>query len=250
MQRPDAAKRSLQTEQFCFELAKKFLAGCDPALPGKDRRLPFFIPGRMIGPAAGIFKPRSWSGLVADNSLQRGREMKNITQWLLKPPVDGPGAIILIRLMAGAVFLWEGILKFVYQNQGVGRFTKLGFPAPHFTATADGWLEIVGGLLLLTGLFTRLIAVPFIIEMLVAMASTKIPLYLGTSPLPLPPVPPQVGFWAVLHEIRSEYAQLLCCAFLLWIGPGRWSLDALLARTLAARVSEPLKGGKLQELKV
>jgi putative oxidoreductase len=66
--------------------------------------------------------------------------------------------------------------------------------------------------------------------MLVAMASTKIPLYLGTSPLPLPPVPPQIGFWAVLHEIRSEFAQLLNCAFLLLVGPGAWSIDALLAR--------------------
>jgi len=132
--------------------------------------------------------------------------------------------------MAGSVFLWEGILKFVYANQGVGRFTKLGFPAPHFTATADGWLEIVGGLLLLTGLMTRLITAPFIIEMIVAMASTKIPLYLGTSPLPLPPVPPQIGVWAVLHEIRSEFAQLLTCAFLLLVGPGRWSIDALLAK--------------------
>src|SRR5438105_6713665 len=58
----------------------------------------------------------------------------------------------------------------------------------------------------------------------------KIPLYLGTSPLPLPPVPPQIGFWAVLHEIRSEYAQLASCAFLLLAGPGQWSVDALLAR--------------------
>ena len=156
--------------------------------------------------------------------------MNKLTNWLLNPPTDGPTATILIRLMAGAVFLWEGILKFVYTNQGVGRFTKLGFPAPHFTATADGWFEIVGGLLLLTGLMTRLIAIPFVIEMIVAMASTKIPLYLGTSPLPLPPVPPQVGFWAVLHEIRSEYAQLLNCAFLVIVGPGAWSLDALLAR--------------------
>jgi uncharacterized membrane protein YphA (DoxX/SURF4 family) len=82
---------------------------------------------------------------------------------------------------------------------------------------------------LLSGFWTRLIALPFIIEMLVAMASTKIPLYLGTSPLPLPPVPPQVGFWAVIHEIRSEYAQLMTCAFLLCAGPGRWSIDALLA---------------------
>ena len=156
--------------------------------------------------------------------------MNNVIDWLLNPPTDGPRASILLRLMAGSVFLWEGILKFVYTNQGVGRFTKLGFPAPHFTATADGWFEIVGGLIILTGLLTRLVAVPFIIEMLVAMASTKIPLYLGTSPLPLPPVSPQIGFWAVLHEIRSEFAQLFTCAYLLMEGPGAWSLDALLAK--------------------
>jgi len=153
--------------------------------------------------------------------------MNNVINWLLNPPTDGPTATVLIRLMAGSVFVWEGILKFIYPNQGVGRFAKLGFPAPHVIATADGWLEIIGGLLLLGGMLTRAIAVPFIIEMIVAMASTKIPLYLGTYPLPLPPVPPQIGFWAVLHEIRSEYAQLLSCAFLLLVGPGRWSIDAL-----------------------
>src|SRR5216684_4099450 len=157
--------------------------------------------------------------------------MNNQISWLLHPPLDGPRATILIRVMAGTVFLWEGILKFVYANQGVGRFTKLGFPAPHFTATADAWLEIIGGTLLLAGFLTRLIAAPFIIEMLVAIASTKIPLYLGTSPLPLPPVPPQVGLWAVLHEVRSEYAQLLTVAFLLLAGPGQWSVEALLQRT-------------------
>jgi len=155
--------------------------------------------------------------------------MKDQINWLLHPPVDGPRATIILRVMAGTVFLWEGILKFVFANQGVGRFTKLGFPAPHFTATADGWLEIIGGILIISGLLTRAIAIPFMIEMLVAMASTKITMYLGTSPLPLPPVPPQIGFWAVLHEIRSEYAQLACCAFLLVNGPGRWSVDALLA---------------------
>ena len=156
--------------------------------------------------------------------------MKDQINWLLHPPIDGPQATILIRVMAGTVFLWEGIMKFVFANQGVGRFTKLGFPAPHFTATADAWLEIIGGILIVSGLLTRAIAIPFIIEMLVAMASTKIPMYLGTSPLPLPPVPPQVGFWAVLHEIRSEYAQLASCAFLLWAGPGPWSVDAILSR--------------------
>jgi len=174
--------------------------------------------------------------------------MKNLSNWLLNPPTDGPTATIVIRLMAGSVFLWEGILKFVYSNQGVGRFTKLGFPAPHFTATADGWLEIIGGLLLLTGFLSRLIAVPFIIEMVVAMASTKIPMYLGTSPLPLPPVPPQIGFWAVLHEVRSEYAQLLNCVFLLLVGPGPWSIDALLARRGALTSGGRLKQTKFQEV--
>src|SRR6516162_10601304 len=155
---------------------------------------------------------------------------KSIFRWLLNPPVSGPKSVLLLRLMAGGVFLWEGVLKFVYMNQGVGRFTKLGMPFPQFTAGFVGWLEIVGGLLLIAGLATRLIAIPFVIEMIVAMLSTKISLYLGTSPLPLPPVPPQVGVWAVLHEIRSEYAQLLTTAFLLINGPGRWSLDAILQR--------------------
>jgi len=150
---------------------------------------------------------------------------------------DGPKSSLLLRLMAGGVFFWEGLLKFVYANQGVGRFTKLGIPFPHFTATFIGGLEIVGGLLLLAGLTTRLIAIPFVAEMIVAILSTKISLYLGTSPLPLPPAPPQLGFWAVLHEVRSEYAQMLTVMFLMVNGPGKWSLDAVLRkrRTVSSR---------------
>jgi putative oxidoreductase len=156
--------------------------------------------------------------------------MKKMIAWFLSPPIDGPNSIFLLRLMAGGVFLWEGMLKFVYANQGIGRFTKLGMPFPHFTADFVACLEIVGGMLVLCGLATRLISAPFILEMIVAMLSTKISLYLGTSPLPLPPAPPKIGIWAVLHEVRSEYAQLLTSAFLLINGPGRWSLDAWLAK--------------------
>ena len=158
------------------------------------------------------------------------KHIRNILNWLMSPPTDGPRSTILCRLMAGGVFLWEGILKFVYTNQGVGRFTKLGIPFPHFTANFIACLEIGGGVLLLTGLMTRMIAIPFIAEMIVAMLSTKISLYLGKSPLPLPPTPPTSGIWAVLHEVRSEYAQLIADLFLMINGPGKWSLDALLRK--------------------
>jgi uncharacterized membrane protein YphA (DoxX/SURF4 family) len=156
--------------------------------------------------------------------------MKELFSWLLNPPADGPRSILALRLMAGGVFFWEGILKFVYTNQGVGRFTKLGIPFPHFTTNFIGGLEILGGLLFLSGLATRLIAVPFILEMIVAILATKISIFLGTSPLPLPAAPPKIGPWAVLHEIRSEYAQILTSIFLLINGPGKWSLDALFMR--------------------
>ncbi|HMK31825.1 MAG TPA: DoxX family protein [Terriglobales bacterium] len=175
--------------------------------------------------------------------------MNKAISWLVNPPTDGPKSILLLRLMAGGVFLWEGMLKFAYANQGVGRFTKLGIPFPHFTATFIGGLEIVGGLLLLAGLTTRLIAIPFVCEMIVAILSTKISLYLGTSPLPLPPAPPRVGLWAVLHEVRSEYAQLLTVLFLLVNGPGAWSLDAVLQRKWRKAVpSEPVQSSRSMNL--
>src|SRR6516225_3241107 len=184
-------------------------------------------------PVAGIFAAVRASGQQKEMTMTR-----KIALWLATPPVDAPGSVILLRLMAGGVFFWEGILKFVYVNQGVGRFTKLGMPFPIFTADFVGGLEVVGGLLLMAGLLTRWIAIPFIIEMIVAMLSTKISLYLGTSPLPLPPAPPKIGAWAVLHEIRSEYAQIMVAIYLLINGPGKWSLDALLATLRATQASE------------
>jgi putative oxidoreductase len=166
--------------------------------------------------------------------------MKRLVDWFFFPTESAPRATVLIRVMAGAVFFWEGILKFVYTNQGVGRFTKLGIPFPGPTAHFVAVLEIVGGLLLISGFLTRVIAVPFVIEMIVAILSTKISLYLGTSPLPLPPAPPQVGVWAVLHEIRSEYAQIMCALTLMITGPGPLSVDAILARARARRTTDQL----------
>ncbi|MBS1903916.1 MAG: DoxX family protein [Bacteroidetes bacterium] len=152
-------------------------------------------------------------------------------------PTDGPKATLVIRLMTGSVFFWEGILKFVYPNQGVGRFTKIGFPMPVELATFVALLEIIGGLCLLFGYRTRIVSALFIGQMIVAILSTKIALYLGTSPLPLPPAPPTVGMWAVLHESRADVAQLLTCVFLFLAGPGPISLDARRVSRPAGEVS-------------
>ena len=164
-----------------------------------------------------------------DKSFSKIHKMKKLIHWFVNPPVTGPSAILIIRLMTGTVFLWEGILKFVYVNQGVGRFTKLGFPFPDVTAHWIATGEIIGGLLLIFGIFTRFVSFYFMIQMIVAVLSTKIDLYFGISPLPMPPAPPKMGIWAVLHEIRSDFAQILGCLFLLLEGAGRRSLDFLIS---------------------
>jgi putative oxidoreductase len=167
------------------------------------------------------------------------KTIARLEEWLFHPPIEGPTATLLLRLMAGGVFVSEGIMKFVFPSLGVGRFTKLGFPLPHLTASLVGAWEIVGGGLLIAGLLTRGAAILFAIEMIVALLSTKIGLYLGTSPLALPPAPPQVGLWAVLHESRSEYAQLLTSLYLVIAGPGLRSLDARRRSTRARAAREP-----------
>jgi len=157
-------------------------------------------------------------------------KLRQLFHWVFNPPIDGPKATLLIRLMVGSVFLWEGILKFVFASQGVIRFTKLGMPSPDVTTTFVACLEIFGGISFILGLATRFFAIAFIIEMIVAILSTKIPMYQNTNPLPAPPVPPTHGFAAVLHEGRADLAQLLTSIFLLIVGPGPWSLDALIKK--------------------
>jgi len=132
---------------------------------------------------------------------------------------DAPPSTVLVRAVIGAVFLLEGTLKFVDpQGLGVGRFVKIGIPFPAFMAPFDGVFEIVCGLALALGLLTRLSAIPMIIDMIVAILSTKIPLLLHD------------GFWKAAHEARLDFTMLLGSAFLLLAGAGPLSLDARLAR--------------------
>jgi putative oxidoreductase len=130
-----------------------------------------------------------------------------------------PAAVLLIRLLVGAVFVSEGIQKFLFPvDLGVGRFTKIGIPSPGVLAPFVGVVEIVGGLLLLLGLFTRLAAVALIVDMCVAIATTKIPIL------------HKDGIWKMAHEARTDWSMLIGSLFLLLVGAGVWSLDALLTR--------------------
>jgi putative oxidoreductase len=133
--------------------------------------------------------------------------------------------VILIRLIVGGVFLSEGIQKFLFPSDlGVGRFSKIGIPSPEVLAPFVGVCEIVCGALILIGLLTRLAAVPMIIDMLVAISTTKIPILLKS------------GFWAMAHEARVDYSMLLGSVFLLVVGAGLWSVDARLsANTIALK---------------
>ncbi|MDX2267381.1 MAG: DoxX family protein [Bryobacter sp.] len=141
-----------------------------------------------------------------------------------------PNATILVRLMVGAVFLSEGIQKFLFPDKlGVGRFAKIGIPSPEVLAPFVGFVEITCGLMLLAGFLTRLAAAPMIIVMLVAITTTK----LFTLPVS--------GFWVMAHEARTDWSMILGSVFLLIVGGGAWSVDAFWAsRRIARSRQQPL----------
>jgi putative oxidoreductase len=141
-----------------------------------------------------------------------------------------PGAVILIRLMVGSVFLSEGVQKFLFPAEvGAGRFAKIGIPRAEVMAPFVGVVEVVCGALILLGLFTRLAAAPLIVDMLVAILSTKVPILLGHGfwGFSLRSLP-YYGFWGMAHEARTDWSMLLGSTLLLIVGAGAWSVDARL----------------------
>ena len=131
---------------------------------------------------------------------------------------DAPALVILIRLMVGAVFLSEGIQKFLFPDQlGAGRFLKIGLPLPDLLGPFVGSFEIVCGSLVLLGLLTRLAVMPLLVIMAVALVTTKWPMLASQ------------GFWAMAHEARTDWSMTLGALFLLVAGAGPWSADAWLS---------------------
>ena len=128
----------------------------------------------------------------------------------------GSAAIALVRLLVGAVFLSEGVQKFLYPALGPVRFAKIGIPLPHLSAPFVGAVEVLCGALVIVGLLTRLAAIPLLGVISTAIITTKIPMLLHQ------------GFWPMAHEARTDFCMLLGLIFLLVEGAGPLSLDRFL----------------------
>ena len=140
---------------------------------------------------------------------------------LLRYAADGRGAAanVIVRLLVGAVFLSEGVQKFVLPEElGAGRFAKIGIPLAQVSGPFVGVVEIVAGMLLIIGLFTRLAAISLLIDIAVAIATTKLPTLFSK------------GLWATAHEARTDWSMLIGLVFLLVAGAGSRSLDARFKR--------------------
>ena len=145
--------------------------------------------------------------------------MSAINRFLVSP-AEGPRGIVLVRVAVGLIFFTQGILKYIDPNMGVIRFTRIGFPRPYFTAHFAGTFEVLCGLLLLVGLWTRLASIPLLIVITTAIATTKVPELFRASQ----------GFWYMVSDARTDFAMFCCLVFLISAGGGRWSVDARRAK--------------------
>ncbi len=132
---------------------------------------------------------------------------------------DNSYTTLLIRFMVGVVFLSEGIQKFLFPAiRGAGRFEKIGLPEPEILGIFVGSFEVLSGILILIGLFTRLAAIPTLIIMIVAISTTKTDILKNQ------------GIWEMLHAARTVWSMLLGSIFLIIKGGGNWSIDNHITR--------------------
>ena len=122
--------------------------------------------------------------------------------------------LLLLRLLVGWVFLSEGLQKFLFPAAlGAGRFAKIGIPLPHFTAPFVGLVEIVCGAMLILGVATLYAVIPLLIDIGVAIATTKVPML------------HKEGFWAAMHEGRTDLCMALGLIAIACLGAGSLSFD-------------------------
>lgn len=121
---------------------------------------------------------------------------------------------LLCQLAVGLIFLSEGLQKYLFPGgPGTARFQKIGFTDPAFWAYFTGTFEIVCGVLILIGLFTRLVAIPLFIIMIISFIRTKYPELM------------EKGLWFMAHDYRTDFAMTLLLIYLLIYGGGKNSMD-------------------------
>ena len=143
--------------------------------------------------------------------------MGKLVRFFVAGPQTASRALVLVRIAVGLIFATQGFLKYLDPSMGVERFAKIGFPHPFFSAHFVGGFEMVCGLLVLIGLFTRLAAVPLLVVISTAIATTKIPELFRANQ----------GFWYMVSDARTDFAMFCCLLFLIASGGGRWALDSL-----------------------
>ena len=116
------------------------------------------------------------------------------------------------------LFTSEGPQKFLYPAElGSGRFAKIGIPFFDIVGPSVGWGEMLCGMLILAGCFTRDAGIPLLLIMFVALLLTKLPgllghEMLGTSLKELS----RYGLLSMLHEARTDIC-MVCGLINLWI---------------------------------
>lgn len=119
--------------------------------------------------------------------------------------------LLLIRVIAGIIFLTEGILKFVYPGElGAGRFAHIGLPASHLLAPFVGGVEIAAGASLILNAYAGAAATLLLSVIVTAIVTTKIPILLGHGfgPFSIPRNTAHTGLLGFIHEARTDLAML------------------------------------------
>ena len=131
---------------------------------------------------------------------------------VLRSRVTGRSAVTTaaVRIFTGLVFFLFGLPKFLLHEFELAEFVSYGFPASSLVVYLVGLLEIVGGLLLMLGLLTRLAALGLATTMIGAIATAGV----------------QVGGW---FHLGVAPALLVAMLYLLWAGSGAAAVDRRLA---------------------
>lgn len=121
---------------------------------------------------------------------------------------------LLIRFMVGFYFLAGGVLKLSYPElQETGFFQNLGFISAGAMVSVISFLEIVCGLMIMAGFFTRIAVIPLLLTISFTVMIGKFPILF------------EEGFWLMAHISRIDFAMFLGCVFLFITGSGYWSVD-------------------------